>query len=355
MHHDEITEAVREAAFRFVDEAYPKQALARPYLDEQGYLPALSRLIAEQGWYGIMAPEEAGGTGLGLEGGAIILEAAGRGIVAEPVFETAALVVPLLAQLGENLQGLLEETISGACLPALLHPWGQAEPADLVHMDASDRLTGTLAAVPVAASADLWLVPGRSGEGEFRLCRLAPDAPGVAMTTTAAMDGRRFAKISLTGAEAQVVAKGSGAEAAFRESLLQAALLSCAESLGSMTWLIATTADYLKSRRQFQVPLASFQVLQHRMVDMELALVEARSTLDAALHAAGSAAFPRAVALAQIVTARSARIVGADAVQLHGGIGMTDELAVSRHFKRLLFNEFRFGGAEPWLRKYQAA
>lgn len=353
MQHDGMTEAVREAAFRFVDEAYPKQALRRPYTDETGYRPALSRIIAKQGWYGIMAPEEVGGTGLGLEGGAVITEAAGRGLVAEPVFEIAALVVPLLARLGEGLRGLLRETVSGACLPALLHPWGQPEPFDQIRIDAVGRLHGGIAAVPAAAFADIWLVPTRSAAGEFRVCRLTPDEPGVELNITTAMDGRRFARIVLQGAGAEMVAEGREAEAALRDCLLRAALLSCAESLGSMAWLISATADYLKSRRQFQVPLASFQVLQHRMVDMELALVEARSTVEAALHAADGAAFPRAVALAQIVTARSARLVGSDAVQLHGGIGMTDELAVSRQFKRLHFNEFRFGGSERWLRIYE--
>src|SRR5262249_6342903 len=135
------------------------------------------------------------------------------------------------------------------------------------------------------------------------------------------------------------------------------AIAVCAEACGAMTQVTQATVDYLKTRQQFGQPLSKFQVLQHRLVDMSVCGEEARAVVHAALQALDddAAGAQRAVWAAKVLTARAARFVGSQAIQLHGGIGMTDELVIGHYYKRLTLCESLFGDGEWYLKQIGAA
>ena len=175
-----------------------------------------------------------------------------------------------------------------------------------------------------------------------------------------AIDGRLGAGLDLKGVEvpasARLGAGDSDALPIIEEVLDRGALAVCAEACGAMQSVNALTLDYLKQRKQFGQPLASFQVLQHRLVDMNVMFEETRAVVHAALAAVDTrgANAPRLIATAKVQTARAARFVGGQGVQLHGGMGMTDELAIGHYYKRLMVCESLFGDADWWLERLAA-
>ena len=175
------------------------------------------------------------------------------------------------------------------------------------------------------------------------------------------MDGLRAADVSFTGVRLgadSLLATAGGAQAAIDEALDFATALLCADALGAMQYALDATLDYTKTRKQFGSPIASFQVLQHRMVEMLITLEQARSM---AIRAAAqvdlqgdAAERARVVSGAKIKVADAARLISQEAVQLHGGMGMTEELKVSHTFRRLTMAAQRFGDADHHLARYAA-
>jgi alkylation response protein AidB-like acyl-CoA dehydrogenase len=159
------------------------------------------------------------------------------------------------------------------------------------------------------------------------------------------------------GADARLGAGDTDMLALVDTLIDRGAVAVCAEACGAMAAVTQATVDYLKTRQQFGQPLSKFQVLQHRLVDMSVSSEEARAVVHAALQALddGTADAARTVWAAKAQTARSARFVGGQAIQLHGGMGMTDELAIGHYYKRLTLCETLFGDAEFYLKKLGAA
>lgn len=347
---------LREHGFRWVDQSYGEgEELAGRKL-AAGYDAQTAAKIAELGWFGVMVAADKGGIGGGLPEMVAVMEAVGRGLVAEPVLSQGGIAAPLLDRLGTaDADALLARLVDGTSTAVLLHNEADAGfertlSTSRIEPDGNGyRLTAAKAPTLDAAGASTLLVTALHPDGRMAVVALDAGADGLRRTTFRSVDGRALARFDLDNIKVSAEAIVSGPSDATRhvERVLdEASILVCAEAVGAMAVLVEQTSDYLRTRRQFGTALSSFQVLQHRMVDMLLASEEASAVVEAALDAAGGPGRQRAFALAKIVTARSARFVAQQAVQLHGGIGMTDELKVSRYFRRLMQCETLFGDAD---------
>ncbi len=360
-----------DSVVRFLEKEYrfdKRRALAA---SEEGLSRANWAQFAELGWLGIGTPEAQGGLGGGAVETMIIMESFGRHLVLEPYFPTVVLGGSLLARGGAQAEALLPELAQGRLLLALAHGEPQAR-FNLADVEtraerAGDgfRLSGRKAVVLGAPSADKLIVSARTG-GEARgrdgitLFLLPRETPGLALRPYRTIDDLRAAEVTLDGAmaPAATVLGGVGRGLALLESATDLALVAlAAEAVGAMAALLDLTRDYLKTRKQFGVPIGSFQVLQHRLVDMFMAQHLARSLTEMAARAlADPAQDPlaqaRLAAAAKVEAGRAGRLVGQEAVQLHGGMGMTDELAVGHYFKRLAMIDLTLGNADHHQRRF---
>ena len=326
---------------------------------------------AELGWLGVALPEAAGGSGGGMTELGIVMAAAGRRMVLEPLLGTVVLGAGAIELVGTQAQRetLLPQIATGRLLIAFCH----AEPGggyarDWVHAIA--RRDGSLLVIDGeksfalgAHAAHTLLVSARLGSQAGPVCLfLVPrTAGGVRLNVAPALDGRLGATVSFAGAKIAADAK-LGDDDEDRLGMIdrlidRGAIAVCAEACGAMAAVTQATVDYLKTRQQFGQPLSKFQVLQHKLVDMSVSSEEARAIVHAALQALDDKApgAQRAVWAAKVQTARSARLVGSQAIQLHGGMGMTDELAIGHYYKRLTLCETLFGDGEFYLKKIGAA
>ncbi|MGI9479279.1 MAG: acyl-CoA dehydrogenase family protein [Hyphomicrobiaceae bacterium] len=348
-------------------EAFKKHMRAA---DGPGFSRAAWNQYAEQGWLGVALPEAAGGVGGGMTELAIVLAAAGRHLALEPFVGTLVTGAMAIAKAGTGAQqALLSEVVAGTKLLALCHSEPEAGYArDHVATIARKEgdgyvLSGSKSFALHAHAADTLVVSARLGDakGPVQLFLVAGDADGVARNIAPALDGRQGATVTLDAARLDAGARlGDGDQDQLElisEVIDLGVLGSCAEAVGAMAAVTDICVDYLKTREQFGQPLSKFQVLQHRLVDMSVSTEEARASVHAALQAVDDkrANARRSVWHAKVQTARSARFVGGQGVQLHGGMGMTDELVVGHYYKRLAQLEAMFGDAEWYLAKLAAA
>jgi alkylation response protein AidB-like acyl-CoA dehydrogenase len=370
----QLTEEQRlltESAGRFLEKEYGFEKRRAIAASEEGFSPAHWKQFAALGWLGIGLPESAGGFGGGAVEIMILMEGFGRHLLLEPYFPTIVLGASLLAESGDAGARLLPEIVAGKTLLALAH----GEPTsrfELAHVETRAekagggfRLTGQKAVVLGAEAADRLIISARtSGETRDRngitLFLTPRQAPGLALRPYRTVDGQRAAEIGLEGlalpADAVLGTVGEGF--ALLERMADRALVAlAAEAVGCMAALLEMTRDYLKTRKQFGVPIGSFQVLQHRLVDMFMAQHLARSLTEMAARALDDPAQApetraRLAAAAKVEAGRAGRLVGQEAVQLHGGMGMTDELAVGHYFKRLAMIDLAFGNADHHRRRF---
>jgi alkylation response protein AidB-like acyl-CoA dehydrogenase len=322
---------------------------------------------AELGWLGVALPEWASGAGGGMTELGIVMAAAGRHMVLEPLLGTIVLGARAIEEAGTQTQRatLLPLIATGRLVLAFCH----AEPGggyarDYVHTVARQEgsefiVDGEKSFALGAHAADTLIVSARLGSqaGPLGLFLVPRVADGVRLNVAPALDGRLGATIGFAGARlARSAWIGDGEEdrLGMIDTLTdRGAIAACAEACGAMAAVTEATVDYLKTRQQFGQPLAKFQVLQHRLVDMSVSGEEARAIVHAALQALDDNAphAQRAVWAAKVQTARAARFVGGQAIQLHGGMGMTDELAIGHYYKRLTLCETLLGDAEFYLKK----
>jgi alkylation response protein AidB-like acyl-CoA dehydrogenase len=301
----------------------------------------------------------------------IVLAACGRHMVLEPLLGTIVLGAGAIELAGTEAQRdrLLPQIATGRLILAFCH----AEPGagyarDFVRAVARREgsgfvIDGEKSFALGAHAADALVVSARMGSPAGPVCLfLVPAAAsGVRRNVAPALDGRLGATVGLAGVP--LVADDRLGEG--EEDMLgvidrlsdRGAVAVCAEACGAMAFLTQATVEYLKNRQQFGQPLSKFQVLQHRLVDMSVCCEEARAVVHAALQALDDEApgAQRAVWVAKVQTARAARFVGGQAIQLHGGMGMTDELAVGHYYKRLTLCETLFGDGEWYLQQIGAA
>ncbi|MBA4175460.1 MAG: acyl-CoA dehydrogenase [Leptothrix sp. (in: Bacteria)] len=345
-------DALRDAVRRWVDKGFSferRHALAKA----GGATRAVYGELAELGLAGLVVPEAHGGLGQGPVDAMVVCEELGRGLVNAPYTEAALMSPTLLSAAPAALQaGWLPRIAAGEALvvPALQERGARYRLNHVTTRATADgdgwRLTGQKLVVPAADEADAFIVPARTAGAEG-------DANGIGLflvETAAAkvlpyptQDGARAGDLLLDNAAALLVTADG---LPLLEQALDAGLAAqCAEAVGLMDRLVALTVEYMNTRKQFGATLASFQALRHRMADVKMQLELGRSMSYYASLKLGEPAAQRrrAIAQARVQLGHSMRYVGQQCIQLHGGIGCTDEVAASHYFKRLTMLEMSLG------------
>jgi alkylation response protein AidB-like acyl-CoA dehydrogenase len=338
---DAETKSIIEAALnRFVDDAYEpnarRQRLNRRDVGYRAHWPAL----AELGVLGLPVAEACGGIGGNAQDVADALRVLARGLVLEPLIEAAVIAAAIL-RAGPEAEAALADAVSGEVL-AIVVGGRRGDHLRCNALGAGYQLCGTARVVPGAAQADAWLIAGRDDAGLTRVLRVAPRELEARVQTYRLMDGREAADIEFRACNVPASAlwlEGAAAQTALDDAAAQAVNAYAADAVGVMQSLVTMTADYLRTREQFGAPLASFQALQHRFADMHMAALESRAIARALARAidAGNKEQIRWLRYAvPAVVARCGERVGHEAIQLHGGMGVTDELVVSHCNSRLV-------------------
>lgn len=344
---EEMLKALTE---RFVTDHYDHDS-RRAFLGEPGgFSGANWQLLGELGLIAAPFPEEMGGLGLDATGIATVFEALGRGLVVEPLAEAVVMAGRLFAMTApEALQGeWLDALLTGEKRLALAH--AEAKSRDgLVWVETSAmaegdgwRLTGTKPYCAAGGGADGYIVSARiSGEptdaDDVALFLVPAGTPGAATRDWTMADGSVATSLELDGVIVPAGNRlGEDGLTAIAEASDLAALARSAEALGIMERLLAETIDYLRTRDQFGAALGSFQAVQHRMVAQYAVIEQSRALMNLALVSWGSDAFSQAVLGARAFIADASVELGHEMIQFHGGMGVTDELAIGGGHKRLL-------------------
>ncbi len=348
----EDQDSLRDAVRRWVDKGFTfdrRHALAKA----GGATRAVYAELAELGLAGLVVPEAHGGLALGAIDAMVVAEELGRGLVNAP-FAAGALVAPvLLSAAAPELQAAWLPRMADASALVVLAHQERAARYNLAHVSTrAERqgggwlLTGTKSLVPAGDEADAFIVPARwqgavddtDGIGLFLVVR--GDA---AVRGYPTQDGARAADLTLDGTAATLITAEGHAVLELAADVAIAA--QCAEAVGLMDRLVAITVEYMNTRKQFGVAIASFQALRHRMADVKMQLELGRSMSYFASLKLGEPAAQRrrAVSQARVQLGQSMRFVGQQCVQMHGGIGVTDEYVASHYFKRLTMLELGFG------------
>ncbi|MBW7923133.1 MAG: acyl-CoA dehydrogenase family protein [Burkholderiaceae bacterium] len=324
----------------------------------------------------LSVPFDAGYGGFG--GGAIDLvasmEVLGEALLVEPVASTLAPAGRLVATLGSDAQraALVPGIVDGSTKLAFAHLEAGSRhrldaPATTATRDGGRwRLSGEKRMVLHAPRADRLVVTACTSDGQVAVFVVDPSAAGVERRTFRTVDDLRGADVAFHDVVLDDAARLQGAEdarSAIDEAIDFAAALGCAEAVGAIDSANQATLEYLKTRRQFGVPIGSFQALQHRMVDMTIHAEQARSItllacarVDAAARGEIDAAErARVVSAAKVLVGTACRHVGQEAIQLHGGMGMTVEMKISHTFKRLTMLAQQFGDVDHHLERFAAA
>jgi alkylation response protein AidB-like acyl-CoA dehydrogenase len=323
-----------------------------------GWRPAFWRGLADElGVLGAPFAEALGGLGGGPVETLVVMEEIGKSLVIEPYLETVVIGGGLLQRAGTpRANELIAGIIAGDVRLALAH----LEPGhrdDLSHAATSAeqaggvwRLQGIKDAVRNAPFATHLLVTASGGVGSKHVAPFLVDrtAAGLSLDEYPTVDGTRAADIRLEGVAAELLCPLEDGFEVLDAAVDDGVVAICAEAIGVMRRLLADTLDYTKQRRQFDAPIAANQVLQHRMVDMYMALEQSISMTYMATMMLDRPANERrrAVSAAKMQVGKAAKFVGQSAIQLHGGMGMTNELAVSHYFKRATMIESQLGSVD---------
>ena len=342
-----------------------RQAIVR---SASGFSDTAWATFADMGLTALALPEADGGFGGGAMDLMATMEACGEALVVEPLLDNIALGGRLVAracnaaQRAALLPGLMEGTRRLAF--ASLEPGRRYALAPELTTARADGtgwvLDGAKCVVIGAPQAHTLIVSARTPAGTS-LFIVDAAAPGVALNPCRTVDGQRSADIrfdSVRLAADALLGSAGSAMPHIEEATDFAAALMCADAIGAMRYANEATLEYTKTRKQFGTTIASFQVLQHRMVEMLITLEQARSMAILAAAKVDSSTDARergrAVSGAKIKIADAARLISQEAVQLHGGMGMTEELKISHTFRRLTMAAQRFGDADHHLERYAA-
>ncbi len=395
--YSEEQKQLADSLQKYLAANYGFEARKKTLNSDEGYSPTAWDAFAEMGLTALPLAEGIGGFGGGAVDMIAPMEAFGEALVVEPVLDHVALASRLVASAGTPAQ-------RDAVLPTLLDGSGKAtfaylergrryslDPVNTVVVKAPGggdtpgwQLDGEKVVVMGAAAADVLVVsaqishgPGCPVSGGVGLFLVDRNAAGVSVSPYRTVDGQRAADVSFKGVILPAAALLGGPDLVadsmgvltdalpvIEEAVDFATALLCADAVGAMKSATDATLEYTQSRKQFGIPIASFQALQHRMVNMFMAGEEARSmaisaacAVDAASGQTGEAAIntrKKAVSAAMVRVADCARLVSQESVQLHGGMGMTEEMKVSHTFRRLTMLAQRFGDADHHLARYAA-
>ena len=364
---------LEESVGRFIQNDYDFEARQKLIKSETGFSADNWSTFAELGWLGVAFSEADGGFGGGATENMLMMENFGRGLVVEPFLATVVLAGGALKYAGseeqkaQHLPGIIDGSTQAAL--AYVEPQGRFNLADLTTSAAKDGdgyvLNGYKAVVLNGPAANLLVVSARTS-GEQRdqagvsLFLVAADADGVSRRDYPTVDGLRASEITLenvkVGADALLGGEGEG-YAALEQTIDDGILAVGAEAVGCMEVLYKDTVEYCKTREQFGQPIGKFQVLQHRMVDMFMEHEQSKSLMYMAAMRLDEGYGPdaqKAVSALKVQVGKSGRFVGQNAVQLHGGMGMTDELNIGHYFKRLTIIDTLFGNTDYHLKRFGA-
>lgn len=369
--HTEDRRMLADTLNRFVAEQYGFQTRNAIAYGDVGMSSALWGRFAELGAIGALFPEAEGGFGGAGFDVAVVFEALGRGLVVEPFLGTLMVGRALIAAGTAAQKESIASLIDGSTLAALAH----GEPSDHYELarvstravrrsEGSWTLSGDKAVVLQGDNAQLLLVSARTAgevdsEDGISLFLVQGDAPGVVRKGMSRIDGGHVAEIKLDNvqlkADSLLGHEGKGF-ATLELAVGWGVLALCAEALGAMEVAKKDTLEYLQTRKQFGVPIGSFQALQHRMAGLLLEVEQSRSAVinAAAAMDAGRVERERALSAAKFTIGRIGALVSEESIQMHGGIGMTWELPLSHYAKRLVMVDHELGDEDHHLGRYIA-
>jgi alkylation response protein AidB-like acyl-CoA dehydrogenase len=357
----EEQQLLKDSVARFIEKEYDFESRRKLIGQGGSFSKAHWQTFAEMGWLMVTLPEDKGGFGGGAIETAIIMEEFGKGLVIEPFLPVAVLAARILIAIGENrvADDLLPKVGVGEARPILAHgevdafgeiAWVETRAERIA---TGWRLTGRKSLVVGAPFATHFLISARtSGEAGdqtgISLFIVSPDIAGLERIDVRLADSSRAAELVLTGVElneSALIGSEGAAYAALSDAYAHATIASSAEAVGAMDKALWTTRDYLKTRQQFGQPIGNFQALQHRMADMLIELEMARSQVFRALAFlnANTRDRDKAVSSMKVQIGRSAKFVGGQSIQLHGGIGVAEEYLIGHYFKRLNMIDNAFG------------
>ena len=363
---------LRESVDRFIAETYDADHRRRAAADPLGFSPEIWKQFAELGWLALPIDEAHGGLGGGAIETGILMEAFGRGLVTEPYLSTVVIGAALISECGSEAQkqAILPKVADGSLRLAFAHS-ERAARFDLAEVNTTARRTpdgwrldGHKTAVLDGNAADYIIVSARianddGAPGKLCLFLVPSGTTGLGLRDYSRLGGGRACNLDLAGVQLAADALlGDGSDALPKiEGVVDRALAALgAEAVGIMQIMLDMTLDYTKIRKQFGRPLAANQVIRHRLADMAMQCDEARSmALRAALMAdAEPVARGRAASGAKAKIGKCARFVAEQSVQLHGAMGVTEELDIGSYFKRLLAFDTLFGGSAHHYRRHAA-
>ena len=370
--YNEEQRLLAESVKRFVAQDYGFEERARIVASPEGYSPKAWATMADLGLLALPLSPDYGGFGGGAVDMMSTLEAIGEALVIEPYLATVGLGARLIALAGtqDQQQAILPSVAEGKTKLAFAQTEADAR-YDLASVAVTARksgsgyrLDGEKKVVLHAPCADKLVVSARtsgaSGErAGISLFLVDPRSAGVTVKPYRTLDEMRAADISFANVEvsaANRLGEEGGAIDAIEAAVDFATALVCAEAVGAIRFANDTTLEYLKTRKQFGVPIGSFQALQHRLVDMVISYEQARSMASLACARVDAEKDPaqrkRIVSAAKVRIADACRHVSQESVQLHGGMGMTEELKVSHTFRRLTMIAQQFGDADHHLERF---
>ncbi|MEU1430006.1 acyl-CoA dehydrogenase family protein [Nocardia sp. NPDC005746] len=350
---------LRDTVRDLLGRAYDPETRLKVIDTELGWNRDVWRQLAELGVLGLPFDEEDGGVGAGPVETMVVMEEIGRRNAPEPYLDAVLVPGGLIARGGtaEQRQRVLPALTGGETLLAFAHDepgvrWPAAELSTTAVADGDGyRITGVKNPVPHGDCADQLVVSAALPGGGVGLFLLAADAEGVTRTPFRTFDGRRGAQLEFASAAAEPLGEGGDAQPVIDAVTLAAQASLCAESLGAMEEALRLSTDYLKTRKQFGVTLSKFQTLTQRAANMYVSLELARSmSLYATAAVADGSADRVAASRARLQVGRSARHIGQESVQMHGGIGITTEYPVSHYVARLTAIARTLGGDLEHLR-----
>ena len=363
---------LQDSISKFVQKDYDFDTRMKLVKSDVGYSQDNWKLFAELGWLMVPFSEADGGLGGSAADLMVVMEELGKGIVIEPFLATTVLAGGVIAKCGSD--GQKESLLGGIMDGSLQLALAYAEPAsryELANVATTAKennqgyiLNGHKAVVLNAGAADKIIVAARtSGQANDRsgisLFVVDANSEGVNVQAYRTQDGGRAGEVRLENVLVsgdQLLGKEGEALPAIESVLDRATLAICSEAVGAMEVIIQKTVEYTKTRVQFGVPIAKFQALQHRMADMFIEQQQAKSiVLMAAMKLdQDSDDSAKSIAAMKSLVGRASRKVGQEAIQIHGGIGVTDELDVGHYFKRLTMIELLFGNSDYQTQRFSA-
>ncbi|OUR75339.1 pimeloyl-CoA dehydrogenase small subunit [Alphaproteobacteria bacterium 46_93_T64] len=362
---------LKDSIDRFVKDNYSSEDRIKLSQTDLGFSRDHWKTMAELGWLGMAFSEEVGGFGGGAVETMIMMESMGRGLVLEPFVSTVLLGGALIAEAGNEAQieAIIPELIEGN----LMLSFGYAEAQSRFNLNDVETtasksgdgyvLNGTKAVVYHGGTADKIVISARTSGASrdadgISLFVVDTDAAGVDIRSYATVDGQRAADVRLENVTVPTTALlgAEGKAGPVIEKIIDRATGAlCAEAVGAMTAANEITNEYIKTRKQFGTAIGKFQVLQHRMVDMYMEAEQSKSMSDMVamkLDLGYEDDTRKAVSAAKAQVGKAAKFVGQQSIQLHGGMGMTDEYSIGHYFKRLTTIEMLFGNTDFHLNRF---